>query len=93
MPPACEFADSLRVKLEKNEEEPSFGLAGRYGSDSSCTSDPAVLLGDGVCGPFDTCRVRYCCGVGPGRSGVDENFELRLFIHDDRFEPGFPLPS
>ena len=28
-------------------------------------------------------------GIGAGRSGVDweENFELRLFIHDDLLEP------
>lgn len=34
-------------------------------------------------------------GVGPGRSGVlcAENFELKLFIHDERFLPSWPARS
>lgn len=49
------------------------------------------MLDNGVLGPLP-CSFCGCVGVGPGRSGVvcDENFELRLFIHDDRLDPGLP---
>lgn len=38
---------------------------------------------------MDGARFEGCVGDGDGRSGVTdgENLELRLFIHDDRFDP------
>ena len=65
------------------------GLEGVYGSASSTTARPGLapgIAGD-IC-PFDT-WAKGCVGVGAGLSGVDpvENFELRLFIHDDFLDP------
>lgn len=80
-------ADSLRVKLEKNEVD-SFGLDGMYGSASS----PSPLMG-GLCFGVDEVltpgEVPLDCGAGCAgtelpRSGVeDENLLLRFDIHDE----------
>lgn len=84
MPPVCELADKLRFKLEKKEDELSLGRAGVYGSFSSAIASSPLVAG-GVDGP----RFEGWVGVGEGRSGVvdGENLELRLFIHDDLFDP------
>ena len=82
MPPFCEFALIVLFKLEKKDPELSFGLAGPFSSGVDASSP---LVAGGVLGAL------LPVGAGPGDNLSDvtegENLELKLFIHDARFEP------
>ena len=87
----CDAVDNFLVRLEKNDEDDSFGFDGVYDSASSTATSLAPF---GV--PGESCCCCFCAGgvIGLGLScvGCEENLELKLFIHDCLLEPLFPSP-